>query len=116
MAHCDRGYICEVCGEEVPELEESDLYLRYILGEVAPRELLSSPERHLRCNPTLAQFIVDPEFPPVAVSGPFSKKELDPADVARREAEVTRGWHRLRQVRGLGVPVSEYPLARMHSR
>ena len=39
MARCERGYLCEVCGGEVEELTESDLYLRYVLGEVDP-ELL----------------------------------------------------------------------------
>ena len=51
MAKCDEGYRCEVCGRDVEVITESDLYLRFILGEV-PLELLHRlSERHLRCNP-----------------------------------------------------------------
>jgi hypothetical protein len=110
MAQCDQGYLCEVCGDEVEFVEGSDLYLRFILGEVEARQLLSTPERHLRCNPVVAQFIVDPAFEPVIVEGVFSKTELDPASVREREALVTRAWRRLQEVRSLGVPISEYPL------
>lgn len=110
MAKCDQGYLCDVCGEEVPNITGSDLYLRYVIGEIASRELLSSPERHLRCNPTLSQFIVDDDFEPVVVDGPFAKEHLDADEVARREKLVTRGWHRLQDVRDLGIPISEYPL------
>lgn len=110
MAKCDEGYLCEVCGKEVASIHQSDLYLRYIIGEIGSRQLLSAPERHLRCNPTLAQFIVNEDFAPVVVDGPFSKNELDPADVASREKLVTRGWKRLQEVRTLGIPISDYPL------
>ncbi len=116
MAQCDQGYLCEVCGDEVEFVEGSDLYLRYILGEVEARQLLSTPERHLRCNPVVAQFIVDPAFEPVVVEGLFSKSELDPASVREREALVTRAWHRLQEVRSLGVPISEYPLPEILAR
>ena len=110
MAKCDQGYLCDVCGKEVPDITGSDLYLRYVIGEIESRELLSSPERHLRCNPTLSQFIVDDAFEPVVVDGPFAKEHFDPAEVAHREDLVTRGWRRLHEVRGLGIPISEYPL------
>jgi hypothetical protein len=110
MARCDEGYLCEVCGEEVKGIAESDLYLRYVIGEIDAHALLAAPERHQRCNPVLAQFIVDPAFAPVAVDGPFAKANLDPAEVAAREDLVTRGWRRLREVRKLGLTISEYPL------
>lgn len=110
MAKCDQGYLCEVCGREVHAITDSDLYLRYVIGEIDSRRLLSSPERHLRCNPTMAQFIVDPAFAPVTVEGPFSKAELSPDYVREREALVTRGWQRLQTVRSLGIAISEYPL------
>lgn len=110
MAKCDLGYLCEVCGLEVEDITDSDLYLRYVLGEVEARFLMTAPERHLRCNPIDAQFIVDPDFEPVVVEGPFDKRNLDPAEVARREARTTRAWRRLQEVRGLGLPISEYPL------
>ena len=111
MAKCDEGYLCDVCGQAVPDVTDSDLYLRYVIGEIDSRELLSSPERHLRCNPTLSQFIVDTGFAPVVVDSPFAKQFLDADEVARREDLVTRGWRRLQDVRGLGIPISEYPLS-----
>lgn len=110
MARCDEGYLCDVCGKEVHRITDSDLYLRYIIGEVPSTALLSTPERHIRCNPTLAQFIVDPAFEPVEVEGPFSRSELDPQDVARRDELVSRGWKRLQEVRQLGLSISDYPL------
>ena len=112
MARCERGYLCEVCGEEVEDITGSDLYLRFVMGEVDGRALMSTPERHLRCNPTVAQFIVDPNFEPVVVDGVFAKSELDPADVTAREELVTRAWRRLQEARELGLAISEYPLAR----
>ena len=110
MAKCDQGYMCEVCGDEVEDITGSDLYLRYILGDIAARHLMTAPERHLKCNPVLAQFIVDPTFEPVSVEGPFDKRLLDPAEVAKREELTSRGWRRLQEVRDLGIPISEYPL------
>ena len=89
MAKCDEGYRCEVCGRDVEAIIESDLYLRYVLGEV-PLELLHRlPERHVRCNPALAQYIVDPAFPAVRCDGPFAAEELDPAFVRAEEQRVT---------------------------
>ena len=32
MAKCEEGYLCEVCGQDVAEITESDLYLRYVIG------------------------------------------------------------------------------------
>lgn len=116
MARCDQGYLCEVCGDDVAEITESDLYLRFVIGETDAKSLMSSPERHIRCNPVLAQFIVAPGFEPVLAEGPFDKSQLDPEDVRRREDLVTRGWHRLQEVRSLGIAISEYPLARSEAR
>jgi hypothetical protein len=110
MARCDEGYLCEVCGLDVPAVVDSDLYLRFILGEV-PLELLHrQPERHLRCNPALAQYIVHPDFAPVTVLGDFGKHALDPAFVAAEEARVTSGYRRLLAIPTLGLSVPEYPL------
>ncbi len=110
MARCERGYLCAVCGEPVEELFESDLYLRYVLGEVDPERLHKLPERHIRCNPALAQFVVVPGWTPLSIEGPFAKCELDPEFVAREEARVTRGYLRLQELGRLGVPIHEYPL------
>ena len=116
MARCEQGYLCEVCGEEVADITDSDLYLRYIIGEVDSRSLLAAPERHLRCNPVMAQFIVDPGFAPVVIDGPFGKQHLDPDETRRREELVTRGFRRLQEVRGLGIAISEYPLEEFRRR
>ncbi len=110
MARCEQGYLCEVCGEEVEDITDSDLYLRYILGEVEARYLMTAPERHLRCNPVTAQFIVASEFEPVIVEGPFDKRLLEAGEVAQREEWTTSGWRRLQEVRQLGLPISAYPL------
>ena len=110
MAKCDQGYLCEVCGEEVENITESDLYLRYVIGEVDRSALLSAPERHLRCNPVQAQFIVNENFDPVVVDGPFDKRLLEIEDVQIRENLVTRGWQRLQKIQEQSLPLSEYPL------
>jgi hypothetical protein len=111
MAVCDQGYLCEVCGEEVDAIDESDLYLRYVLGEVDPETLHSTPERHLRCNPTLAQFIVAEGFDPVVVEGFFGKADLDREFVEAEEARVTAAYLRLKELPGSGLPITEYPPA-----
>lgn len=112
---CEQGYLCDVCGMEVESLTESDLYLRYVLGEVQPRELFASPERHLRCNPTVAQFIVAAEFPAVEVAGPFDKRTMDQADRQPLEERYTRGWRRLQEIPTLGLSILEYPLPEARS-
>lgn len=110
MAKCDEGYRCEVCGSDVESVADSDLYLRYILGEVPLERLHLSAERHVRCNPALAQYITDPRFPPVASPPPFGKGGLDPEYVADEERRVTRGWRRLQAIPTLGLSIAEYPL------
>ncbi len=110
MAKCDEGYLCDVCGQDVAELTDSDLYLRYVVGLLDPEVLHTTKERHIRCNPSLAQYIIADDFAPVAVEGPFDKRQLDPAFVRNQETLVTRGWHRLKEVTALGLPIIEYPL------
>lgn len=116
MAQCEQGYLCEVCGKDVEDLTVSDLYLRYVLGEVDPETLHVRPERHLACNPTLAQFIVAEGFTPIVVEGPFAKACLDPEFVAEEEARVTRGYLRLIEIPALGLPITEYPLPEARAR
>ena len=110
MAKCDEGYLCEVCGQDVGSITDSDLYLRYVIGQLDPEVLHTSPERHLRCNPALAQYVVDDRFEPVVCEGDFDKRTLDPAYVEQRESLVTRGWQRLRELAKLDGPITEYPL------
>ena len=111
MARCDEGYRCEVCGRDVEQMTESDLYLRYVLGEVPIYLLHRSPERHIACNPALAQYIVDPSFAPITCEGPFDKRSLDAEFVAGEEKRVTRAWRRLQVLPGLRLPLDQYPLA-----
>jgi hypothetical protein len=110
MAKCDEGYLCEVCGQDVAEITDSDLYLRYIVGILDPEVLHTTAERHIRCNPTLAQYIVADDFEPVFVDGPFDKRQLDEHYVRARERLLTRGWKRLNEVAKIGIPIIEYPL------
>ena len=111
MALCDQGYLCDVCGGEVEEIVESDLYLRYVLGEVRPEQLHILKERHVRCNPVVAQFIVDPGFDPVHCDGIFAKVNLDSIEVGQQEARISRGWRRLQEIPKLGLAtIQEYPL------
>ena len=116
MARCERGYLCEVCGEEVEEITESDLYLRFVLGEVNGDFLHRLPERHIRCNPAVAQFIVADDFAPVPVDGAFAKANLDPEFVRAEEQRITRGYLRLRELSSSGRPIWDYPLPEVRGR
>jgi hypothetical protein len=111
MARCDEGYRCVVCGLDVEDITQSDLYLRYVLGEVPLDRLHLQRECHVRCHPELAQFIVDPTFELVVCAGAFAKAHLDPRFVAEEEARVTRGWRRLQAIPTLGLTLAEYPLS-----
>ena len=110
MAKCEEGYLCDVCGGDVEAITESDLYLRYVIGEVDPETLHTLRERHIKCNPVLAQFIVDDDFPAVLVDGEFDKRRLDGNYVRERQSLVTRGWRRLKEIAGLDLPIIDYPL------
>jgi hypothetical protein len=110
MVGCEQGYLCDVCGQDVEAITDSDLYLRYVMGEVSPLALPTLRERHIRCNPATAQYIVDAAFEPVPCGGLFAKELLDAAYVAAQEALVTRAWRRLQEIPRLGIPITEYPL------
>ena len=110
MAKCEAGYLCDVCGQDVAEIDESQLYLLFVIGELDPELLHTTPERHIRCNPVLAQFIVAADFAPIVAEPPFDKPSLDAPFVRQRELLVTRGYRRLRELRGLDLPILEYPL------
>ena len=112
MAKCDEGYRCEVCGSDVQRLVDSDLYLRFVIGELDPEVLHTSPERHIRCNPVLAQFIEHDRFDAVVVQGAMSRDSLDPEFVRRRVTLVTRGYARLWELAESGAErdVTAYPL------
>ncbi len=112
MAKCDEGYRCEVCGDDVTSIVDSDLYLRYVIGELDPEVLHTSPERHIRCNPVVAQFIQADDFAGVFVPGEFGRQHLDDDYVRQRTQLVTRGYQRLREIAATAGDrdVTEYPL------
>jgi len=113
MAKCDEGYRCDVCGQDVAVIFESDLYLRYVIGELDPEVLHTTPERHIRCNPVLAQFIEHEEFQPaVAIEGDFGREQMDPDFVRQRIELVTRGYSRLLEIAATegDRDVTSYPL------
>ena len=116
MAKCDEGYLCEVCGTDVAEITDSDLYLRYVVGELDPETLHTTPERHIRCNAVVAQFINDKDFEPVTIEGAFAKSQLDPQFVRDRERLITRGWRRLREIAGQDLKILDYPLPEVRAR
>lgn len=110
MAKCDEGYLCEICGTDVEGLTDSDLYLRFVIGLVDPETLHTAKERHIRCNPSLAQFIVADDFPQIVAEGDFDKRHLETEFVKEREAIVTRGWQRLKELKKVDLPIIDYPL------
>ncbi len=117
MAKCDEGYLCDVCGNDVAAITDSDLYLRFVIGMIEPEVLHTARERHIRCNPALAQFIVDENFTPVQVEGPFDKRELDADFVREREALVSRGYRRLWELaQGREAKIIDYPLEEVRAR
>jgi hypothetical protein len=117
VAKCEEGYLCDVCGGDVEHIWDSDLYLRYVIGQVDPETLHTTHERHIRCNPTLAQFIVNDEFQPVIIDGPFDKRQLDAAYVREQERLITRGWRRLKELAHQeGVSLLDYPLPEIRER
>lgn len=116
MAKCEEGYLCDVCGGDVEDLTDSDLYLRYVIGLIDPETLHTTRERHIRCNPALGQFIVDDSFPAVTAPGDFNKRRLDPAFVREREELVTRGWRRLKELAQLDLAIIDYPLPEVRER
>jgi hypothetical protein len=114
MARCDQGYLCRICGEEVEHITDSELYLRYVIGEVDPEVLHTTPECHLRCAPAFAQFVQDERFEEIDCDDPFfSKDHLDISFVESRTELVSRGYARLwelRKERRKPLTVIEYPL------
>ena len=113
MAKCDEGYQCEVCGQEVELLTDSALYLQFVIGWIDPETLHTRRESHLRCQPTLAQFIDDPRFdPPITVDNEFDRRHLDSNFACERSKLVTRGYSRLweLQTERHNLTVIEYPI------
>ena len=114
MARCDQGYLCRICGEEVEHITDSQLYLRYVIGEIDPETLHASPECHLSCVPAFSQFIDDQRFNLNSeIEGPFAKNQLDSSYVVDRTNLLSRGYARLwaiREERRKPLTVVEYPL------
>ena len=118
MAKCDEGYLCEICGQEVEGIVDSDLYLRFVIGEMDPEQLHTSPERHINCNPILAQFIQHDDFQLVGeVPEGFAANDLDPSYVSDRQSLVTRGFKRLKELASMEeLPIYEYPLKEVRTK
>ncbi|MEQ1824341.1 MAG: hypothetical protein ABL921_00260 [Pirellula sp.] len=120
MARCDQGYLCRVCGDEVEHITDSELYLRFVIGEVDPEMLHLLKECHLRCSPAFSQFIADDRFgTPVIAEGPFGLLELDKDFVETRSALIAKGYDRLwaiRTERKNPLTVPEYPLPEVRLR
>lgn len=113
MARCDQGYLCRICGKEVEDIVDSELYLLFVIGEVDPETLHTQRECHLRCNPQLSQFIDDQRFlPAVVLETAFSKSNLDQEFVNQRSQLINRGYQRLWDIfeTEIGVAVVDYPL------
>ncbi len=112
MAKCEQGYLCSVCGKEVEEICDSELYLRYTIGWLDPERLHIAPERHLHCNPALSQFIQHERFANLQVPPNLEKKGLDPTFVAKRTDLLTRGYVRLLEIQQAEhtVSLTDYPL------
>jgi hypothetical protein len=81
-----------------------------VIGRVDPETLHDQPERHIRCNPVLAQFIQDDDWKPMTVEGTFDKRTMDASFVREEQSLVTRGWRRLKEVAGIDLPIMDYPL------
>ena len=112
MVACDLGYLCDVCGKDVEAITDSDLYLRYVMGEVSPLALPTMRERHIRCSAATAQYIVDPAFEPIKCEGVFAKASLDPEYVTPSKRRlVTRAWRRLQRGAAAGHPADGISLA-----
>ncbi len=119
MAKCDEGYLCEVCGEEVEGLTNSALYLQYVIGWIDPETLHTRRECHLRCLPSLAQYIEDERFQPaVQIDDMFDRRQLDTEFVRQQVELVTRGYRRLweLQTKRRGLTVADYPLPEAQQR
>ena len=116
MAGCERGYLCTVCGQDVEEITDSVLYLRYVMGDVGWDQLNRAPETHIRCDKTLAQFNVDESFERVNCAGIFAKEGLDPEFVEGEEVRVTSAYLRLRALAATDLPIGEYPLPHVIAR
>ena len=108
---CEVGSRCEVGGKGVGDIIDRHRCLRYVVGMLDPELLHLAPERHIRCNPVLAQFIVDENFKPVRVEGDFGKLLLDPEMVRQRERAVTLAWRRLADIQqSENMSILDYPL------
>lgn len=112
MAKCDEGYLCQVCGKAVDGLPESALYLQYVIGWIDPETLHTRRECHLRCQPSLAQFVEHEQFEPVQVEGDFDRRTMDPAFVRERVELISRGYARLveLQKKRKGLTIHDYLL------
>ena len=83
MARCDEGYRCEVCGRDVEAVTDSDLYLRYVLGEV-PLEM----EIRETSDSGRPVVVSDPDGPQAKVYRAIARRVRERLDQERGGAEA----------------------------
>ena len=111
MAKCDEGYLCDVCGQDVAELTDSDLYLRYIIGLLDPEVLHTTKRAPHPLQPDARPVHRRRRFRAGRRRRPVRQTPARPQrSSANRKRLITRGWHRLKEVASLGIPIIEYPL------
>ena len=110
MAKCEEGYLCDVCGGDVEELTDSDLYLHYVIGQLDPETLHTTRERHIRCNPVHRAVHRRRRFSAGHRRGRIRQATARCAVTCASETLVTRGYRRLKELTGLDLPIIDYPL------
>ncbi len=83
---------CDKCLLPVNKKENlAQLYAE--IGIVEALASLNSPNRHIRCSPSRAQYIVHKDFPPVVDNRPdFDKRRQKRADRIAQEKIYTNAW------------------------
>ena len=81
MAALRRSYLCEVCGQDVAVVTDSDLYLRYVLARCHWNACTASRSGTWAATRPPPSTFVDAAFSLVSVPGDFGKASLDPAFV-----------------------------------
>jgi hypothetical protein len=90
---------CDKCGRPVAYHEDATVLLAKVEGR--SELVLSFSARHIRCDPSRAQYIVDPKFkPPVIDPRPeHDKRNKDPMVVSFTESVFTTAWYEMQMER-----------------
>src|SRR5690349_5283066 len=88
---------CDKCGKPVVKREDAT-WLNVEAGYMNGLGLLVYGNRHIRCSPSRAQYIVHPDFAPVIDPRPEFDKTLVPEDERREMTRrYTDAWLRLQK-------------------